>query len=245
MALRVHEALRWIEDRLGYLPEEGRINLLNQAGEVLCAPPGYAWRWLNRVTTLSTVASQNFIDLPADFAAALRVLYRETFTEIPILKDVIEVLQRERGPSGIDYYLAIEYTVPTGGTEPLPRFRLFPTPDSAETDLFNLYYRSGWVELGASSDAALIPHWVVPLYREIVLAIVLGWLEADDEAERTGLAAGAASKHLAAVWSGPIAMGALQRDGLVQQSYGQPRNTISYPGRSARTTHYANDTVTL
>lgn len=243
--LRAHAALKWIEDRHGYEGEDdlAGYGVLNMAGNLLVSPPGGAWKWLEREGTLDHVASQNYVSLPSDLKEVIYVQYADTFVEVPVMTSMSDLFNRVRGPSSnLTYFLAITHTVVSDVVT--PRLRIFPTPTVNDTGIYNIFYRAGWTNLDAPNDIVQIPEWCWLLYREMVLAVTLGLYEADDEAERTGLAAGAASKHVAAIWSGPIARTALERDAAIQQNYGLPMSTIV--NRSARhSTPYANDTVTL
>lgn len=244
MTLLAQTATGWIENRLGYTPEDpaGVLGILNAAGESLVAPPlGHAWTWLTRETLATLTSGQNWIALEDDFQALLDVRFAEDFVASIKLTTVAHLVDLERMPQvGLCYAAALLYTVPSGGSEPVPRLRITPTPDATEVDALKIVYRAGWSELAHAASPVLIPHWVVPLYRELVIAYAMGWSEPDESPVAS------ASTHIAAAWTGAIAMAALERDGGVQRYLGKPTNTI-LPAivRGGSPTPYANDTVTL
>ena len=245
MALLAHTPLKWIEDRLGYQGEDegAGLGMLNMAGDNLVMPPNGSWKWLERESTLDHVADTDYIVLPTDLTEIIHVQFADTFTEVPIFTSMADLLNRVRGPSSsVSFHLAVIHNNTAGVIT--PRLRIFPTPTASESDVYNILYRAGWSDLTTPASVVAIPKYCWALYRELVLALALGFYEADDEAERSGMVAGVASRHTAAVWAGSIALQALQQDAMIQRFYGLPSDTIV--NRSARhATPYANDTVTL
>lgn len=236
--LKAHNALGWIETRLGYLPEDAQaaMGVLNAAGEALVSPPGgHTWRWLNREALLDLTIAQNYIDLPSDFQSMLDLGFAEDFVSCIHTTTMPQLIELERLPqSGLSYHVALVYEVV--GAEPVPRLRVTPEPTATEADVLKLYYRAGWTELAEPSDDIVIPHWIVDLYRELVVAYALGWQEADE----FPLAA-----QLAGVWTSDLALSKFDRDGGIQRVYGPPSNTIIPHRGPGNPTPYWNGTVQL
>lgn len=218
MAILASECLQWIPTSLGEEAQDPGIHILNAAGEQLVMM--HEWRWLERESTVSFVASQNYASLPSDFRALLAVEGANSFDQTGQgTLEFMVLLKSSNYQSGRFYTVTVTYRV--ASNIPTPVLRIDPTPTANETDVFNIAYLAGWTELSSDNSAVVIPEWIKPLYRQLVIAYARGYDE-DDEA-RAFPAGQLIEEHLAVIKRGVTFMNAVDRDALINPSQGRVR----------------------
>lgn len=98
-----------------------------------------------------------------------------------------------------------------------PVLEVNPTPTTTSIGALSALYRADWGEATDDDDELTLPYegWLDTLYIQIVRAYARGWEEET---------MGTLDARLAQIESGPIALRAKQRDGMIQPSVGQIKN---------------------
>lgn len=137
------------------------VDLANEAGHFFCNL--FAWPWLNRPSTsLSFVADQPWVDLPADFANLTGgPAMVDSLVSSVELTGLDEIVRRRNllETSALHYYVALEYPPQNDTASPASgaRLAIFPTPSATAADQMHITYRAGWRRLTRLDDAANIP----------------------------------------------------------------------------------------
>lgn len=237
MTFKAQEALDWVKDDLGYVPETvtSGMALLNDAGDHLASM--HRWRWYVRRADLDTVASQEYVSLPADFVALLRTVRPGQYEEVFPVGDE-KLLRVQLDQVAYEPYLATVRYVTVSG-EVIPRMFLDPVPSASTVGEIRISYRAGWTELGAPDDDIILPYWLRSLYHQLVVAFGRGRLENDGE---LGPGVAALEGQLAVVERGSIFRAARMRDatfapkigpmqGGMVETHNHMRDFSSFPSR--------------
>lgn len=225
MALTVTQCADWIRLTLGGTPSgtAGVLDLVNLAGMHLVGMT--RWRFLEGADVLlSTVASQEYIDLPSNFSSPLSIC------GVSINADIAwrsrEVLARMRQDyvvtdNGGQYFVAVEHAAATGSTPPTARLSIYPAPPNTEADVFRLTYRAGWAKLTSDADYVPIPIWAEALFLRILGAFARGFHREEQ---------GSVDARLAEIQAGPIFSAAVKEDKTKQIDHGPMRGAIHQSG---------------
>lgn len=208
------------------------IEVIDQAGEYLLNMAQWGWTYAPPVT-LSLVADQEYIELPADFGEARSLTSANTADTIYFQWVDAGRLAAMRGSAFTSEYGAYFGTVmyPSVSGVPKPRLELYPTPSTSEADVFTLTYRKGWVTPSGDRGVFPIPKFMHTLFIQIVRAFARGYEEEDQASLQ---------ERLAEIEASTVFANALKRDGQVQpnlgplparmNSGGYPRRGTTYPG---------------
>jgi hypothetical protein len=125
-----------------------------------------------------------------------------------------DLIHRRRTNTGATshYWIAISYpSMTTDQTAvPGPRLELYPTPTTG--DEMTIAYRAKWVDLDEDDDIAMVPDFAESCLIALARAFALGY-------EEEGL-----EVRIAEVEMGPVWQRALEKDGIIQPTYGEIRN---------------------
>ena len=168
------------------------------------------WRFNVRSSTLDLVASQSYIDLPADFSEIMG-LVPVTGNYVGAQGTTFDELLALRNPSmtsnnGFGYY-AISYRTGDG----VARMEISHTPTAAVSGAYNIFYRAGWTDLTEDTDRIPIPSWAELLFTRIVQAVARGFEEEDQ---------GSLDARLMEIQAGPVFRSALSEDRSKQTDFG-------------------------
>lgn len=188
------------------------IRVIDQAGQHLLNM--HQWRFTNPPpVSLSLVANQSYVALPADFGEAGMVASSNTTDtygfEWVTLDQIAQMRSSAFGSAYGAYYGAIAF--PIVNNIPSPRIEIYPTPQSNQADAFRMTYRRRWVTPSGDRGVMPIPGHLEALFIQIIRAFARGY-EEEDQATL--------DERLALIQSGPIYKNALASDGTVQPSLG-------------------------
>lgn len=149
-------------------------DIVNDALEHLAAM--HTWRWLQTSTvSLSIVAGQEYVELPADFGMLIAIEYKSSWVNDFIEAPIARILNwRNASASTTDvgggYYYAISTGVvkgtPAEGLD-APRLELYPTPADNDADAIQLIHRRFLRRMTADAD---VPQW--PSYMDRALSML-------------------------------------------------------------------------
>lgn len=221
MALTVLQCADWIRLTLGGKPDAvlPTLQLVNMTGKHLVSMT--SWRYLEGVALdLDTVASQEYIDLPTNFAAPISI--ESVSSANPIVWTTREALNVMRSTSSVTStngytWVAVETVAASGSTPPTTRLAIYPTPADTATGVYHLVYRAGWANLTSESDFIPIPVWAETLFVQVLKSFARG-LQREEE--------GSADDRLAAIQQGIIFRNAMREDRTKQTDHGQIRGAI-------------------
>lgn len=208
------------------------LDLIHEAGDLLTNL--HPWAWLvGQTATVNIVDDQDYVELPEDFGefqthGPPRYLGRiSTNLDVSIELVDIQAIVDARGGGGalapLDFaYLgALVWTVspslnPSGGSSGEPdsgelraRLELWPTPSAADT--FSITYRRRWRRVEQDGDTLSMPRYMVPLFKEVLRAVVRGNVRED---------AATLDERLAQIVKGTVFAAAKRTDATVQSVYG-------------------------
>ena len=190
--------------------------IINEAGRHMFMTP---WKFRERPpATITTVASQDYIDLPADFGEMIAMNMADGLVRSFTFTTFGDLVQRRATDTGVTnhYWVAISHPPPAdeGNTQPAPRMELYPTPTTGEGII--TVYRAKWAELTADADNAVVPDYAESALIALVRAFALGY-------EEEGL-----EQRLGEVEGGVMYLRLKEKDGLIQPEYGPLRNGALY-----------------
>jgi len=220
MAILASEALTWIETSIGGSTQDPGVQILNAAGEMLTQM--HEWRWLEREDQIGVVSGTDYALLPSDFRALVSVHESASYSGVSITTLSHLNALKAAGYSGQTFFTcAVTYNTTISASIPTPVLRLDPTPSANDATLFNIAYLAGWTELASDDSAVVIPAWIKPLYRQLVIAYARGYDE-DDET-RAAPAGQLIEEHLAVIRRGETFSNAVRRDAQINPSDGRIR----------------------
>lgn len=137
--------------------------ILNRAGRAIYTRFPWPWR-AQGPEDLATVADQQYVELPTDFARPLKVTIAngggwniETVSMDRIM-DLRQSAASFSGSAGLVRVSFIPYdTQPSGKALPKPRMEIYPTPTTNGEPTFSLRYERKWKEL-STSDPNIKPN---------------------------------------------------------------------------------------
>lgn len=173
MTFRAQEAIRWLYDDLGAVPEESALAICNDAG-VHCIGM-HGWACMEQTALLDAVAAQNYVGLPDNFRGLLEVV--ESGNGVPVYKTTSSVLISARNTLGSSFQFSGRVRNAVVANQFVPRLYLNPTPSSTTAGQFDLLYLAGWVELTKPTSDIILPFWMRALYRMCVVAFGRGYKE--------------------------------------------------------------------
>ena len=225
MTLTVANCANWIELSLGGQPssQAGVLELVNLSGLHMVGMT--RWRFLEGADVLlSTVADQEYIDLPSNFSTPISLCGSTINSDVAwASREDIAMMRQSPSVSGNGgvYFFATSFSAATGATPPVPRLEIFPTPESATTDQFRLVYRAGWAALTSDSDYVPIPEYCRALFVRILGAFTRG-LHREEQ--------GSVDARLMEIRNGPIFAAAQKDDKTKQVDRGLIRGSIYQSG---------------
>jgi hypothetical protein len=190
----------------GQTVAERQAEIINQAGEHLF---GYQWTFRQATALLSTVATQPYVVLPADFSELIAA-WSGTLPLLITNQDEVEnTRSSEFNSYGTRGY--VKAVVPTTAV-PTQTYQLqiYPTPTSSEENKIKITYRTGWQRVSTAN----LPTDVIsiPLYLETLLVL---YVRAITESYEDGQQ----SQRLAEIEAGTLF-------GLLQAHFGQLRPNV-------------------
>lgn len=194
------------------------IMLINEAGQVLCS--AYSWNWLRgRSVLLDLRANQDYIDLPESFGDLLDVRLvgnvsgsceRTTMEQIHKLRN-----NSSQVTAAVSFFVAVNHRPPTNGSSPQYILELYPSPSADSFGGLSILFDSVWLKVKNDGDYVRLPEYCHPLYRQILMAVVQGYIK-EDEAT--------VSRRLADVLAGPLMAVARSADSSEQSNLGRLEN---------------------
>lgn len=153
---------------LGNEPSTGvtSLQIVNDAVKDLCACHG--WRWRNGGPyTLSLVADQAYVELPADFGEMNSIFYPGTLIRAMVPTTMAHV-ERLRAQAVISPQYQYWYAVNVGQIDDsapeeglsIPVLELYPTPSESVADALSITYFRDVPELADDADVPMIPSWL-------------------------------------------------------------------------------------
>lgn len=179
-----------------------------------------SWSWSRRIGNVSTIASQNYVDLAsvANFRKLYSLVYSDGVSTWLNQCDLAYIIRLRTGIAGFSArpeYAAVSFAneVTTGAIT--RRLELYPTPSTSLTDAITLFYAAGWTE-AASYTQLPIPPQVEGLFLQALRTHALGWRM--HEAATT-------ARRLAELVAGPQWAAAVLSDAATQTNFGQIKNS--------------------
>ena len=187
--------------------------IINEAGRYMFMTP---WKFRERSpATITTVADQDYIELPADFGEMIAMNMADGLVKSFTFTTFQDLVQRRSTSTGATnhYWVAVSHPAPSddGGIVPDARLELYPTPTTG--DQITVAYRAKWDELSNDEDNALIPDYAESALVSAVRAFALGY-------EEEGL-----EMRLAEIENGALWIRLKEKDGLIQPDYGPIRGS--------------------
>lgn len=221
MSLTVTECGEWIKLTLGNYPPSplSIATVCNQAGRHLCGM--FKWRWLEgRQTTLDTVANQEYVSLPDDFAEAVSLQIDGRPGAVNwVTRDEMGELRSASSPgstTGVKS-VCISTVAQSGSTPPTQVLEISPVETSATSGYFLLSYRAGWTEVADSDEYIPIPTWMETLYIALLQAFARGFLREEQ---------GTVGQRLMEIRAGDVYRQAVRDDRSKQTNWGRIRGGI-------------------
>lgn len=188
---------------------------------------GRAWPWRRGSLSLNTVAAQNYIALPADFAqidnlwpagsASASVAFRN-------LEDIVQLRASNLSVANSTWQAAISWTTQANATSlPTARLELFPTPATSVTAFFVGHYYRVIAKMTTNTDVPDLPAQMHPALRRWVRAYAMSLHDMPERAEKERLAC---EREVAA---------AMDEAGGIQRQLGPLRGGIKESGERLRT----------
>lgn len=157
-----------VEHQLGSAPATGftSTQLVNDAMRELCSV--HAWKWRNGGPyTLSLVADQSYVELPADFGELNSLTYPGTLLKAMTPTSMAQ-LQRMRATTVLSPRYQYFYAINTGRIDDdfpedgltIQVIELYPTPTESVTDALTITYLRDVPELTDNGDIPMVPEWL-------------------------------------------------------------------------------------
>jgi hypothetical protein len=205
-------------------PELPTLDLVNFAGRHMCSM--HAWRWLEGAEVpLATVASQNYIVLPADFSRPIALeSYSINRSVCWVTREEMTQLRTSTATSSDSGMFNVCVAARAGSGSALPYYvlELFPTPASTNATAYRLVYKSQWTDLTSDTDYVPILPWLQNLFTLILQAHAQGYVREQQ---------GSLEDRMAALGVGTLLRNAIREDKTKQTNHGQIKGAIpSYSG---------------
>lgn len=190
----------------GQTVAQRQAEIVNISGEHLFTHP---WKFRESTTTVNTVVSQAYVALPSDFAELTQVWKQDKPLWIQSPEEV-ETARQTNFPD-LTWRAYVKTIVPTQAAPTQSyRLELYPTPTSIEA--LKVLYRTGWTSVASdTADSTVIS---IPKHVE---ATLISYVRAVAESYEDG----GQSQRFAEIEAGPIFGAAKQKDGMVQNHFGQ------------------------
>jgi hypothetical protein len=191
--------------------------IVNHAGRWFTSHHPWNWRIAPEVQ-ISTVASQDYVDLPVDFGemVAYQVISGLNYGIELTTPQIIADRRASSVTISQNYYwgtISHPRRPDSKSPPPAPRLELWPTPSTAVVDFMRLWYRTKWVELDETTDAADVPDYCEFALAMTCRAFASGLSEEyGNERDVTG--------ELNKLVNGPIFQACKETDGMQQTDYG-------------------------
>lgn len=156
MALTAKQAIAHIEHTLyGARSGVDPMDVVNTAGKLLYSMRPWNFR-KKGPATLTLTASQSYIELPANFGELDYIQATEALTNRVFRVTLGELLEYRLLSQGSprDFWVAVAFEIPSGGTRIAPRLEVYPTPETTQAGAFTYLYKSQWVDV-SDDDADL------------------------------------------------------------------------------------------
>lgn len=197
----------------GQTVAERQAEIINQAGEHLF---GYQWTFRQATALLSTVATQPYVVLPADFSELIAA-WSGTLPLLITNQDEVENTRSSdfdsHGTRGYVKAIVPTTAVPTQSYQ----LQIYPTPTSSEANKIKITYRTGWQRVSTANLATDVIS--IPLYLEALLVL---YVRAITESYEDGQQ----SQRLAEIEAGTLFGTAQRKDGMLQAHFGQLRPNV-------------------
>jgi hypothetical protein len=158
--------------------------VVNHAGNWLFHAHDWPWRERPEVL-LPLTASQNWVDLPRDFASLISLSMEDGIVSVVEMVGPHSLAMgrssRGTGHTTQVYWVRIqEPPQESPGQEPRgPRLEMYPTPPSTVENAFRLVYRAKWVWLTEGTDVPNIPPDMHPCLSQLVREYARGEMAGD------------------------------------------------------------------
>jgi hypothetical protein len=194
----------------GQTVAERQAEIVNIAGEHLFTHP---WKFREATANISTVAAQQYLALPADFAE-LTSVWKSNQPIWISTPDEVETARITSFPD-LTYRVYVKTVVPSGDTAGSSvaqsyQLQIYPTPTGVDT--LKILYRTGWSSVTSSTSTTTI----IPVPKHVESTMIAYTRAVAEAYEDDGL-----PQRLAEIEAGPIFGAAKQKDGMVQSHFGQ------------------------
>jgi len=186
------------------------IDIVNQAGRHMFT---HAWKFRVRPShDLATVASQSYVDLPANVGEIVTIRMKDGLNDSVSLTSYDKLLLIRNGSlsTGRSFHAALTYYDKTAVEDTTvamsPRLELAPTPTAVDT--ITVFYRANWTELAETTDIVAVPEYAEALLILYVRAFAQGY-------EEEGL-----TQRVAEVDASPMFHRTAIQDGMLLPEYG-------------------------
>lgn len=221
---RIGDALNRAGRIVGWLkpenwpPEADRLTVANEVGELIVN--AHPWNWLARpAATVSVVAGQSYLALPADFGrfGSIEPVSGSGFRVR--MEDMAAVIRARRAsaPGGRLLRGALAFSAPTNTALPAARIEVGPIPAVSAADSLMLAYIATWRTVTSENDVIPMPVWLHGVYFRGLQLYVQGH-------ERDKL--GTVEQRLDSLFGSSQFQVAVDRDDTLQCDIGVMRNTL-------------------
>lgn len=188
------------------------IGIVNEAGRHMF---NTAWGFRSRPPKdITFVSGNDYAELPLDFGEMIAANMKDGLVQTFTFTTFDDLIHRRRTSTGATNHFWIAISYPRIESDqlgvPMPRLELYPTPTTG--DQLTVSYRAKWEDLIDDDDIAQVPDYAESALIAMTRAFALGYEEEGMEL------------RVAEVEMGPIWQRLLEKDGIVQPSYGEIRN---------------------
>lgn len=222
MTLTVTDVASHIRRRLDGEPSIPVTTLINWAGRHLFAM--HDWNFtVGRSVTLGTYAGQSLIRLPSDFSRFIAFEPSGTFTAsfLTSHSQLLALRTSTVTVQGLSYWCALTFQSDVETNAQVPYLDVYPTPSETDTDVFVMYYQSGWVDVAKDSESLALPPFMELLFLEVVFAVAQAYDEHD---------LGMLSERVTLIQASALFAAAVHEDGARQDELGPLENTVGGGG---------------
>lgn len=229
MTLTLARCASEIRQTLRGAPEGDVLTIVNRAGQWFV--DAFSWSWLQRIGSLSTTASQEYVSLGG--LTGFRKLFRASYDNFWLEQCDLGYMSALRASgsvsSGVPSYCAVGFTLSAAGVY-TKRLELYPTPSAMVTDALTLYWQAGWQAPQTNADESVIaiPDEVEGLYVLVLRAFARGFEEEHE---------GSLSVRLDEIVNSNAWLARVSSDSATQTNFGRMRGSAIRP--------YGGDETTL
>ncbi len=159
-------------------------------------------------------------ELPSDFQELIAINATESLVNSINMVSYDQLLWLRTNQvqiTNFNFYGAISHASAADGRGPqTPRLELWPSPQTADPSAFTMFYRAGWNSVTQDEQEISVPEWLEMLYVQFVRATARGLEE--EETDEKGM-----QGYIQQVVASPLFAAMVQRDGMVQDTYGPLR----------------------